>query len=109
MPISPGSGNTTPISGSSRSRLPRPKQYSTPASSMNDIPSHPDLRLIAHQIAFKRHLRLDVVRFHHRMFSGDWSGERIYDVVRRRAAGAILLYDPDRDAGGPADPLRLPA
>jgi ADP-ribose pyrophosphatase len=75
---------------------------------MSDVPRHPDLRLVAQEIAFQRHLRLDVVRFHHRMFSGEWSGERVYDVVRRGAAVAILLYDPERDAIVLVEQFRLP-
>jgi ADP-ribose pyrophosphatase len=75
---------------------------------MNDLPRHPDLRVVAHEIAFQRHLRLDVFRFHHRLFSGDWSGERVYDVVRRGAAVAILLYDPERDAVVLVEQFRLP-
>jgi ADP-ribose pyrophosphatase len=65
---------------------------------MSDPPSHPDLRLVAQDEAFRRHLRLDVVRFHHRLFSGEWSGERVWDITRRGPAVAVLLYDPDRDA-----------
>ena len=64
---------------------------------MSDLPSHPDLQITGHEIVFKRHLRLDVVRFRHRLFSGEWSGERVWDVVRRGAAVAIVLYDPERD------------
>jgi ADP-ribose pyrophosphatase len=64
----------------------------------NDIPDHPDLRVATQEIGFKRHLRLDVVRFRHRLFSGEWSGERVWDVVRRGAAVAVVLYDPERDA-----------
>lgn len=75
---------------------------------MTDHPSHPDLRVAGHEIAFERHLRLDVFRFHHRMFSGEWSGERVYDVVRRGAAVAILLYDPERDAIVLVEQFRLP-
>jgi ADP-ribose pyrophosphatase len=75
---------------------------------MTDLPTHPDLRIVAHDVAFKRHLRLDVFRFHHRMFSGEWSGERVYDVVRRGAAVAILLYDPERDAIVLVEQFRLP-
>lgn len=75
---------------------------------MTDRPSHPDLRVVGHEIAFKRHLRLDVFRFHHRMFSGEWSSERVYDVVRRGAAVAILLYDPERDAIVLVEQFRLP-
>ena len=64
---------------------------------MSDFPEHPDLRIIGHEIAFKRHLRLDVYRFRHRLFSGEWSGERTWDITRRGQAVAVLLYDPDRD------------
>jgi len=38
------------------------------------------------------------VRFRHRLFAGGWSGERVFDVVRRGAAAAVLLYDPERDS-----------
>ncbi|MBV8778312.1 MAG: NUDIX domain-containing protein [Alphaproteobacteria bacterium] len=65
---------------------------------MSDIPEHPDVRVLAQEVAFKRHLRLDVVRFRHRLFSGEWSGERVWDIVRRGASVAVVLYDPDRDA-----------
>lgn len=65
---------------------------------MSDLPKHPDLRIIGREIAFKRHLQLDVYRFRHRLFSGEWSGERVWDVVRRGAAVAVVLYDPERDA-----------
>lgn len=65
---------------------------------MIDFPQHPDLRVTGHEIAFKRHLRLDVYRFRHRLFSGEWSGERVWDIVRRGGAVAIVLYDPERDA-----------
>jgi len=75
---------------------------------MNDFPQHPDLRITGHEIVFKRHLRLDVYRFHHRLYSGEWSGERIYDVIRRGAAVAILLYDPDREAVVLVEQFRIP-
>jgi ADP-ribose pyrophosphatase len=75
---------------------------------MNDFPEHPDLRVIGHEIRFKRHLRVDVYRFRHRLFSGEWSGERIYDVIRRGAAVGVLLYDPDRDAVVLVEQFRLP-
>jgi ADP-ribose pyrophosphatase len=73
-----------------------------------DFPDHPDLRITGHEIGFKRHLRVDVYRFSHRLFSGEWSGERIYDVIRRGAAVGVLLYDPDRDAVVLVEQFRLP-
>ena len=75
---------------------------------MNDFPEHPDLRIIAHEIRFKRHLRVDVYRFQHRLFSGEWSGERLYDVIRRGAAVGVLLYDPEREAVVLVEQFRLP-
>ena len=73
-----------------------------------DPPPHPDLKPIRAETAFKRFLRIDVVRFHHRLFSGAWSGERAYDVVRRGDAVALLLYDPERDAVVLVEQFRLP-
>jgi ADP-ribose pyrophosphatase len=75
---------------------------------MSDFPDHPDLRITGHEIGFRRHLRVDVYRFRHRLFSGEWSGERIYDVIRRGAAVGVLLYDPDRDAVVLVEQFRLP-
>jgi ADP-ribose pyrophosphatase len=75
---------------------------------MSDLPSHPDLRIVAHEVAFRRHLRLDVFRFQNRLYSGEWSGERVHDVVRRGAAVAVLLYDPDREAVVLVEQFRLP-
>ena len=60
-------------------------------------PLHPDLEIIEAKTGFARHLRVDIVRFRHRLFAGGWSGERVFDVIRRGDAVAILLYDPDLD------------
>ena len=75
---------------------------------MNDLPSHPDLRIVSQDVAFRRHLRLDVVRYRNRLYSGEWSGERVYDVLRRGGAVAIILYDPDRDEVVLVEQFRLP-
>ncbi|HWB48965.1 MAG TPA: NUDIX domain-containing protein [Stellaceae bacterium] len=73
-----------------------------------DFPEHPDLRITGRDIGFKRHLQVDVYRFQHRLFSGEWSGERIYDVIRRGAAVGVLLYDPERDTVVLVEQFRLP-
>jgi ADP-ribose pyrophosphatase len=72
-------------------------------------PSHPDLDIVAADIAFARHLRIEVVRFKHRLFAGGWSGERVFDIVRRGGAVAVLLYDPDRDHVVLVEQFRLAA
>jgi ADP-ribose pyrophosphatase len=71
-------------------------------------PDHPDVRIERVETGFVRFLRLDVVRFRHRLFSGEWSPEIAYDVLRRGDAVAIVLYDPDRDAVVLVEQFRLP-
>ena len=60
-------------------------------------PSHSDVEILDAKNEFARHLGVDVVRFRHRRFDGGWSGEKVYDIVRRGPAVAVVLYDPERD------------
>ena len=60
-------------------------------------PSHPDIEIFDAKRGFRRHLGVDVVRFRHRRFDGGWSGEKVYDIVRRGPAVAVVLYDTERD------------
>ena len=46
-------------------------QRRTPAPA----PSHPDVEILGAEIGFARHLRVEVVRFRHRLFAGGWSGD----------------------------------
>src|SRR5256885_4246426 len=73
------------------------------------LPSHADARIEGIDTPFSRFLRIDVVRFRHKLFSGEWSGEREYDVLRRGEAVAIILYDPERDSVVLVEQFRLPA
>src|SRR4051794_41244284 len=57
-------------------------------------PAHPDIEIVETKIAFARHLRLDVVRFRHRLFAGGWGGERGFDVVRRGGGGGGVVFHP---------------
>jgi ADP-ribose pyrophosphatase len=79
-----------------------------PLVTSTTLPAHPDVQIERTETPFARFLRVDVVRFRHRLFSGGWSGERRYDVLRRGDAVAILLYDPDRDAVVLVEQFRLP-
>jgi ADP-ribose pyrophosphatase len=72
-------------------------------------PTHPDVAIERAETGFQRHLRLDTFRFRQRLLSGEWSGARDYDVLRRGPAAAIVLYDPDRDQVVLIEQLRLPA
>lgn len=72
-------------------------------------PTHPDVEIVAAETGFARHLRVEVVRFRHKLFAGGWSGERVFDVVRRGAAVAVVLYDPERDSVVLIEQFRLAA
>jgi ADP-ribose pyrophosphatase len=72
-------------------------------------PAHPDVEILAAETGFARHLGVDVVRFRHRLFAGGWSGERVFDIIRRGDAAAILLYDPERDVVVLVEQFRLAA
>ena len=72
-------------------------------------PAHPDIEIVDATKAFERFLRVDVFRFRHRLFSGEWSAVRCYDALRRGQAAAIVLYDPDRESVVLVEQFRLPA
>src|SRR4029077_8979710 len=71
-------------------------------------PTHPDVEIAHSQSISARHLRIDSIRFRHRLFSGEWSAERSYEVLRRGQAVAIVLYDPDHDCVVLIEQFRLP-
>jgi ADP-ribose pyrophosphatase len=81
----------------------------TKGRSVLATPAHPDAQITGLEIAFERFLRMDVFHFRHRLFSGEWSALRSYDVLRRGPAVAIVLYDPKRDAVVLVEQFRLPA
>ena len=74
-----------------------------------NAPSHPDVEILGVETGFSRHLGVDIVRFRHRLFAGGRSGERVFDVIRRGAAAAVLLYDPERDSVVLVEQFRLAA
>src|ERR1700724_150381 len=73
------------------------------------VVAHPDIEIADAANVFARYLRIDTFRFRHRLFSGEWSAVRSYDVLRRGRAVAIILYDPDRDSVVLVEQFRLPA
>ena len=70
---------------------------------------HPDVEITEAATPLRRYLRIDTFRFRHRLFSGEWSAARNYDVLRRGRAVGIVLYDPDRDSVVLVEQFRLPA
>jgi len=72
-------------------------------------PTHPDVEIARTRSVSAHHLRIDTLEFRHRLFSGEWSAERSYDVLRRGQAVAIVLYDPDHERIVLVEQFRLPA
>jgi ADP-ribose pyrophosphatase len=71
--------------------------------------AHPDAEIVDAANVFARYLRIDTFRFRHRLFSGEWSAVRSYDVLRRGRAVAIILYDPNCNSVVLVEQFRLPA
>jgi ADP-ribose diphosphatase len=69
----------------------------------------PEVEILDTSTGFERFLRMEVIRFRHRRFSGEWSAALTYDVLRRGPAVGVVLYDPDRDEVALVEQLRLPA
>ena len=72
-------------------------------------PAAPGVEIVEQTKEFERFLRMDVIRFRNRLFSGGWSAVRTFDVLRRGQAVGVALYDPDRDAVVLIEQFRLPA
>lgn len=56
-----------------------------------------DVRINRQEVAYQGYLRVETYHLTHRRFSGGWMPELRREVLRRGAAAAVLLYDPDRD------------
>ncbi len=74
-----------------------------------DRSGHPNIEIIEATTGFERFLRMEVIRFRHRLFDGEWSTPQTHDVLRRGPAVGIVLYDPDHDRVVLVEQLRLPA
>jgi ADP-ribose pyrophosphatase len=70
---------------------------------------HGDLTVLSDTRVWNGRFPLDVVRFHHRRFDGEDSGEKTWEVWRRGRAAAVLPYDPVADVVVLIEQFRLPA
>ena len=73
------------------------------------LPIHPDVETCSEQRVWSGRFPLDVVRFRHRRFDGEWSGVKTWEVWRRGRAAAVLPYDPVADVVVLIEQFRLPA
>lgn len=57
-----------------------------------------DIEIIARERAYDGFFKLDRLQLRHRKFAGDWSAELPRELIIRREAVGVLLYDPQLDA-----------
>jgi len=76
---------------------------------MSRLPPHPDVQIQSEERVWEGRFPLDVIRFRHRRFDGEMSGQRIWELWRRGRAAAVLPYDPHADAVVLIEQFRLPA
>src|SRR5579859_8266073 len=73
------------------------------------VPPHIDVELLSNERVWNGRFPLDVIRFRHRRFDGEESGEKTWEVWRRGRAAAVLPYDPVADVVVLIEQFRLPA
>jgi len=57
-----------------------------------------DFEIISRERAYDGFFKLDRLQLRHRKFDGDWSAELPRELIIRRDAVGVLLYDPQLDA-----------
>jgi ADP-ribose pyrophosphatase len=73
------------------------------------LPSTDDVRILSDETAWEGRFAVQRVGFQQRRFDGALSGPRLWEVVRRGTAAAVLPYDPVRDVVVMIEQFRLPA
>lgn len=76
---------------------------------MPDPDSILEVEIEASERLYQGFIALDRYRLRHRRFDGDWAGPMVREVVVRRAAVAVLPYDPASDQILLIEQFRLPA
>ncbi len=57
-----------------------------------------DIEILSRERAYDGFFKLDRLQLRHRKFDGDWSAQLPRELIIRRAAVGVLLYDPQLDA-----------
>jgi ADP-ribose pyrophosphatase len=69
----------------------------------------PDLQVDAEETVWRGRFPLELITFRQRRFDGTWSNPRVWELLRRGRAAALLPYDPRADAVVLVEQYRLPA
>ncbi len=59
--------------------------------------SNADVKVLERKECHRRFLRIDLLTLQHRRFEGGWVGPVVRELMIRRPAVGVLLYDPTRD------------
>jgi ADP-ribose pyrophosphatase len=59
--------------------------------------THKDCEIVKREVPYKGIFTMVRYQLRHQRFNGGWSNVLIREIVERRAAAAILLYDPNLD------------
>jgi len=68
-----------------------------------------EVEILDREAAYHGFFRVGRYRLRHRLYGGGWSAVLLREVMERRAAVGLLLYDPRRDAVVLVEQFRLPA
>ncbi len=73
------------------------------------IPSTPDIDILSDETVWSGRFAVQRVGFRQRRFDGTMSGPRVWELLRRGTAAAVLPYDPVADRVVVIEQFRLPA
>jgi ADP-ribose pyrophosphatase len=68
-----------------------------------------DVQVLERETVYEGFYRMERLRLRHRKFAGDWSPELKRELVVRRDAAGVLLYDPQLDAVALIEQFRVGA
>lgn len=68
-----------------------------------------DLQILEREVVYDTFFRMERLRLRHRKFAGDWSAALNRELVVRRDAAGVLLYDPQLDAVALIEQFRVGA
>lgn len=68
-----------------------------------------DVEIVEREVVYQKFFRMERLKLRHRKFDGSWSAELNRELVVRRDAAGVLLYDPQLDAVALIEQFRVGA
>ena len=89
--------------------MPNPERAFFPPMLLPPLTSSPDVKIDREETVWNGRFALQRVGFRNRRFDGTFSGPRVWELLRRGTAAAVLPYDPACDMVVVIEQFRLPA